>query len=78
MTKTQNTGPFKDKHAEKGDLLAEFNNGWLLPSSGEWEVNSEQWASGSGQNQWETLFLLFFAVATQLQWVTKVRASTGE
>ena len=30
---------------------AEFNNGWLLPSSGEWEVNSGQWGMNSGQ--WE-------------------------
>ena len=26
--------------------MAEFNNGWLLPSSGEWEVNSGHWEVG--------------------------------
>ena len=27
--------------------LAEFNNGWFLPSSGEWEVNSGEWEVNS-------------------------------
>ena len=37
-----------------------------MASPEQWGVGSQQWALGSGQNQWETLFLLSFAVATPL------------
>ena len=43
----------------------------LRPSSGKWIV-------GSGRHQWGTLFLLSFAVATPLQWITTVRECSGE
>ena len=49
--------------------LAEFNNGWLFPSSGEWEVNSGLWEVGGISGK---LWFALFAVATPLQWVTTV------
>ena len=41
-------------------------------------VGGELWAMGSGLHQWETLFLLFFTVATPLQLVTTVQVGSRE
>ena len=49
-----------------------------MASPEKWAVGSEQQAVESGQHQEETLFLLSFAVATPLQWVTTVGAGSGE
>ena len=48
--------------------LAEFNNGWLLPSSGQWEVNSGLWEVGGISGKLGYALLL----------VTTVQAGSGE